>query len=85
MFVDWSKILRRSVVSTVEQIAAKTQQLPEELQQEVLHFVEFLWARAGEEDARTEELEWSRFSLAQAMRGMEDEDWPEISEDDIKR
>ncbi len=72
-------------MSTVELITTKVQQLPEAFQREVLDFVEFLRTRAEEEDARTEELEWSRFSMMQAIRGMENEDWPEISEDDVKR
>jgi HTH-type transcriptional regulator/antitoxin HigA len=35
-------------------------------------------------DKREEELLWSQFSLAQAMRGMEDEDGPVYSRDDLK-
>lgn len=35
-------------------------------------------------DKREEELLWSRFSIAQAMRGMEDEDGPIYTRDDLK-
>ncbi len=71
-------------MSTVELITTKVQQLPEAFQREVLDFVEFLRTRAEEEDARTEELEWSRFSMEQAIRGMEDDEFPEYTEDDLK-
>ncbi len=71
-------------MSTVELITTKVQQLPEAFQREVLDFVEFLRTRAEEEDARTEELEWSRFSMEQAIRGMEDDEFPVYTEDDLK-
>ncbi len=71
-------------MSTVELITTKVQQLPEAFQREVLDFVEFLRTRAEEEDARTEELEWSRFSMEQVIRGMEDDEFPEYTEDDLK-
>lgn len=32
----------------------------------------------------SEEAEWTRFSLAQAMNGLENEDSPEYSEADLK-
>ena len=43
--------------------------LPEAKQVEVLDFVEYLRSR----QALTEDKEWADFSLASAMRGMEDE------------
>ena len=49
-------------MSTIELINKKTQQLPEELQQEALHFVDSLLARQTEkEDTRR----WARFSAQQ--------------------
>ncbi len=56
-----------------ERIVEHLRRLPEEAQAEVLDFVELLETRSkksreGPEDA------WSSFSLAQAMRGMEDEE-----------
>ena len=45
------------------------EKLPLSYQEEVVDFLAYLLAKAE----RQEELEWSRFSLASAMRGMEDE------------
>jgi hypothetical protein len=72
-------------MTTVEKILESVRELPEQLQDEVLDFVQFLKLKSGAFDDREEDLEWSKFSLMQAMRGMEDEDWSHISEDDIKR
>jgi hypothetical protein len=54
-----------------EKILEYIQNLPPSFQEEVLDYLEFLLAKAEREDK-----EWSRLSLASAMRGMEDE--PEI-------
>ena len=54
-----------------EKIMEYIQKLPPSFQEEVLDYLEFLLAKAEREDK-----EWSRLSLASAMRGMEDE--PEI-------
>ena len=53
-----------------DQVKDKVEALPEPLQAEVLHFVEFLHARTAGGDRRA----WSGLSLGSAMRGMEDED-----------
>ncbi len=62
--------------------------LPEPLQVEVLDFVEFLLSRLEsetlEETQATENRDWSKLSLAMAMRGMEDEDIPEYTIADLK-
>ena len=50
------------------------QRLPEPLQAEVLDFVEFLLTKVGHNSVQQEERAWTNFSLAMAMRGMEDED-----------
>jgi hypothetical protein len=42
----------------------------------VLDFVEFLESRRQEHTVREDEIAWSAFSLASAMRGMEDEETP---------
>jgi hypothetical protein len=52
-----------------EKISHEVQALPEAIQREVLDFVEFLKARK----VRAEDEAWSRFSLAQAMRGLDNE------------
>jgi len=67
------------MMSVAERIAEDLQTLPESAQAEVLDFVEFLKTRTR----TAEDAEWSAFSLAQAMRGMEDEPSP-YSESDLK-
>lgn len=52
-----------------ERIQQHLKRLPVSLQVEVLDFVEYLVAKAE----RQERAEWSTFSIAFAMRGMEDE------------
>jgi hypothetical protein len=57
--------------------------LPEAAKREVLDFVEFLNSRRSQETPREEDTAWSEFSLASAMRGMEDEESP-YSAADVK-
>jgi hypothetical protein len=71
-------------MSTVERINQHVQKLPEPLLSEVLHFVEFLMAKVIPENARQEDLQWSRFSLSAAMRGLENENMPIYDESDLK-
>jgi predicted nucleic acid-binding protein len=79
-FVDYYK----SMIAA-EQINSKLQELPTLYQQEVLHFIEFLSQKAMREgEAETEDKLWTDFSLAQAMRGLEDDDTPEYTEADLK-
>lgn len=67
-----------------EQIADRLRKLPPPLQREVLDFIEFLAQKAAQGEAAGEEAEWAKFSLAQAMAGLEDEDSPAYSEADLK-
>lgn len=67
-----------------EKIYKNVQKLPEMFQAEVLDFVEYLLVKAERESMRKEELNWSEISLSSAMRGMEDEDIPSYSKDDLK-
>ena len=76
-------------MSVSERVSKRVRQLPEDAQAEVLDFVEFLLAKserktAEQQSARQEEHAWNHFSLSSAMRGMEDEDGPDYSEDDLK-
>jgi hypothetical protein len=71
-------------MSVVEKISERVQQLPERRQAEVLDFVESLVAKTEREQARREEREWSRQSLSAAMRGMEDENGPEYTAEDLE-
>ena len=67
-----------------EQIHQRVLSLPESLQTEVLHFVEFLWSKIEDEADEIDTVAWSNLSLTLAMRGMEDEDEPIYSLDDLK-
>ena len=63
-------------MTLTEKICSHIENLPETYQAEVLDFVEFLEIkskRVRDRDA-DERATWSRFSLSQAMRGMEDEE-----------
>jgi hypothetical protein len=63
-------------MTLAEKIAFHLSDLPETYQAEVLDFVEFLASksRVRGESPEEERTAWSDFSLAQAMRGLEDED-----------
>ncbi len=72
-------------MTTLESIHQHVQMLPDSLQQEVLDFAKFLlFKREQEITPEQDEIEWSEFSLASAMRGMEDEDSPTYTTDDLK-
>lgn len=59
-------------MTTAERINKTLQQLPSSIQQEVLDFVEFLLKKQTKD-----EKQWNDFSLAQAMRGLDDEELSE--------
>jgi hypothetical protein len=63
-------------MSLDEKIIRQINELPESKKAAVLDFVEYL-------RSRTEERDWSEFSLSSAMRGMENETTP-YSLEDIK-
>jgi hypothetical protein len=73
----------RLAMTTMELIVERIRKLPEEKQAEVLDFVEFLDLKSGSA-AADEDLEWSLFSLAAAMNGMESEEEPEYTLADLK-
>ena len=66
-------------MTVLDQIQEKAGQLPESKQYEVLNFVDYLLHRARQED-----LLWSKLSLRWALRGLEDEDEPEYSLEDLR-
>jgi len=70
-------------MTKAELIFQRVKNLPEEKQSEVLDFVGYLDRKASMGADATDE-EWSSFSLAAAMRGMESEDTPDYSWDDLK-
>ena len=63
-------------MTTTEAILPHLESLPDSAQREVLDFVKFLESRRDELIQREEDAAWSHFSLASAMRGMEDEESP---------
>jgi hypothetical protein len=63
-------------MTTAQAIVQHLKSLPDSVQQEVLDFVKFLEARRTELVPKEEDLAWSRFSLASALRDMEDEETP---------
>jgi len=66
-------------MSVIEKVAKDLQDLPVSAQAEVVDFVEFLKVKTRNE----EHAEWTAVSLAQAMRGMENE--PDLyHENDLK-
>jgi hypothetical protein len=67
-----------------EKIARKVENLPVSVQVEVLDFVEFVAKKNHLREVESENSNWSEFSLNQAMKGMENEDFPEYSEADLK-
>ncbi len=67
-------------MAIADQINRHVQDLPAAIQAEVLDFVEYLMARL----ARQEDQAWSEFSLASAMRGMEDEVGPDYTAEDLR-
>ena len=71
-------------MSAKEQITDRLQRLPPPLQREVLDFIDFLAHRVAQCEDGSEQAEWTKFSLAQAMSGLENEDSPEYSEADLK-
>ncbi len=63
-------------MTTTQAIIQHLKSLPDSVQREVLDFIEFLESRQKKSNAREEDISWSAFSLASAMRGMEDEETP---------
>jgi hypothetical protein len=66
-------------MKTVDRIYEETKTLPETVQREVLDFVEYLAHKLQKETAG-----WSELSVAAALRGLEDEVWPEYRNEDMQ-
>jgi len=60
-------------------IQDKVRLLPEPTQKEVLDFVGYLLHRSRQED-----MLWSELSVTTALRGLEDEEWPDYGNQDLK-
>jgi Protein of unknown function (DUF2281) len=76
--------LKEAAMAVAEKICEQLQNLPEPLQAEALDFVGYLEAKALRQGIAQEHFTPSEISLVLAMRGMEDEDLPEYSRDDLK-
>ena len=66
-----------------DMIVSHLKRLPESLQAEVLDFVQYLGTKADARSWVECKRDWSAFSLAGAMRGLEDEPTP-YSPDDLR-
>ena len=66
-------------MTIADQIHEKVERLPESTQAEVLDFVEYLLHRSRQED-----LLGSKVSRRWALRGAEDEVWPDYNSDYLK-
>lgn len=71
-------------MTTVENIDQYVQMLPDALQQEVLDFVKYLLFKREQYVPQNDELEWSNLSLSLAMRGMEEEETPDYTTEDLQ-
>ena len=72
-------------MTLTENIQHYVQMLPDSLQREVLDFVKYLLFKQKQEIMPEQgELEWSNLSLELAMRGMENEDMPIYSTEDLQ-
>ena len=70
---------------TIKQIIQdKIDILSEEKQTEILTFLDSLIENHQEYNRQKENDEWSDFSIGQAMQGLEDDNLPEYTEEDLK-
>jgi hypothetical protein len=63
-------------MTTMRKIMTQLNSMPDSAQHEVLDFVEFLLQRRSNHAFREDDLSWTEYSLAAALRGMEDEETP---------
>lgn len=71
-------------MKTVDKINDRIRRLPERSRREVLDFVEFLLSKSGKIEADMDTESWNKFSLVQAMRGLDDDDMLVYSVSDLK-
>lgn len=67
-----------------KKINEKVKNLPKSSQEEVLDFADYLLRKSQYKSSNKENDEWSNLSLSFAMRGMENEDQPNYTLDDVK-
>ncbi len=71
-------------MSIKQTIQAKIDILTEDKQAEVLIFLNSMIENQIEDNTQKNNDEWSRFSLEQAMQGLENDNLPEYTERDLK-
>jgi len=71
-------------MSVSERIYEEVKRLPEPLQAEVLDFVQHLTSKEELDIAAENEFALAELSLSLAMCGMEDEDTPSHSDEDLR-
>ncbi len=71
-------------MAVADKLRRSIDRMPVRMQEELLDYAEYLLSKVQREAETQDNQEWSRFSLANAVRGMEDEDEPAYSESDLK-
>lgn len=71
-------------MSTVERIYEYLSKMPDPYQAEALHYVEYLWLKLQIQGRNQEDIAWQEFSLASALRDMDDADEVTYTLDDLK-
>lgn len=69
-------------MATAKDILQELETLPPVLQEEALDFIGYLKLKKAE--SSRDIREWNRFSLDSALRGMEDDAFPDYQESDLK-
>jgi len=69
---------------TVEKISEYLAKMPDPYQAEVLHYVEYLWQKFQGQGLDKEDRAWQEFSLASALRDMDEADEVTYTLKDLK-
>ena len=69
---------------TVEKISEYLAKMPDPYQAEVLHYVEYLWQKFQGQGLNKEDQAWQEFSLASALRDMDEADEVTYTRKDLK-
>lgn len=72
------------VMKTIDKINQTIKRLPARSQKEALHFIEFLLSKSGVIEEEIDVKSWNNFSLDRAMYGLENDDTPNYSENNLK-
>ena len=69
-------------MTAIEQIVQELETLPSSLQEEAVDFIGYL--KLKQAGTLKEIREWNAFSLESALRGLEDDQFPDYRESDLK-